>query len=199
MAQTAMPRDLSRLNARYGDDAEGTLRFALSGALGRLAMVSSFGAESAVLLHMVAAIDPATPVLFIDTLMLFPETMAYQRELAQHLGLSDLRVIAPDRAALFALAEREEVESRLLQCGDAGWKLRHGPLPRRALPPIKKPFAPSAMVLSISLWSAGALNLPCSSYGVTAATKKPPISCIFFMRISPFYPRNGTRTPCVTM
>lgn len=44
-----------------------------------------------------------------------------------------------DRAALFALAEREEVESRLLQCGDAGWKLRHGPLPRRALPPIKKP------------------------------------------------------------
>jgi hypothetical protein len=67
------------------------------------------------------------------------------------------------------------------------------------LPPIKKPFAPSAMVLSISLWSAGALNLPCSSYGVTAATKKPPISCIFFMRISPFYPRNGTRTPCVTM
>ncbi len=102
MALTVMPRDLNRLNARYADDADGALRFALSGALGRIAMVSSFGAESAVLLNMVAAIDPATPVLFIDTLLLFPETMAYQRDLAQHLGLRDLRVIAPDRADLFA-------------------------------------------------------------------------------------------------
>jgi len=97
-----MPRDLSRLNATYAGDAEGALRFALSGALGRIAMVSSFGADSAVLLHMVAGIDTATPVVFIDTLMLFPETLAYQRDLAEHLGLTDLRVISPERDEMFA-------------------------------------------------------------------------------------------------
>ena len=97
-----MPRDLGRLNATYADDAEGALRFALSGALGRFAMVSSFGADSAVLLHMLARIDAATPVLFIDTLMLFPETLTYQRELAAHLGLTAVRVITPARDEMFA-------------------------------------------------------------------------------------------------
>ena len=97
-----MPRDLSRLNATYAGDAEGALRFALSGALGRFALVSSFGADSAVLLHMAAQIDRAVPVLFIDTLMLFPETLAYQRDLAAHLGLTGVRVIAPSRPEMFA-------------------------------------------------------------------------------------------------
>ena len=49
----------------------------------RVAVVSSFGAESAVLLHMVAAIDPATPVLFIDTGRHFDETLAYRDRLAK--------------------------------------------------------------------------------------------------------------------
>jgi 50S ribosomal protein L16 3-hydroxylase len=44
-----------------------------------------------------------------------------------------------DRGALFALAEREEVESRLIRHGKSGWSLKHGPLPRRALPPLKQP------------------------------------------------------------
>ncbi|MCL1629039.1 phosphoadenylyl-sulfate reductase [Roseibaca sp. V10] len=69
--------------------------------VGRVAMVSSFGADSAVLLHMVAQIDRALPVIFIDTLALFPETLAYQRDLAAHLGLTDIRRITPDRNALF--------------------------------------------------------------------------------------------------
>ncbi len=105
-----MPRDLTTaqadlplLNARFaGKPAEAVLAHALSGALGRVAMVSSFGADSAVLLHLLARIDRATPVLFIDTLMLFPETLAYQRDLAAALGLTDVRVIRPDRRALFA-------------------------------------------------------------------------------------------------
>lgn len=97
-----MPHEeLSALNTRFVNDAERGLRFALSGALGRVALVSSFGAESAVLLHMVSQIAPQTPVLFIDSLMLFPETLAYQRELAQRLDLRDLRIITPDREALF--------------------------------------------------------------------------------------------------
>jgi len=65
-----------------------------------VALVSSFGAESAVLLHMVARIERTTPVLFLETGMLFPETLTYQRELASRLGLTDLRLIRPDPADL---------------------------------------------------------------------------------------------------
>lgn len=65
--------------------------------VGNLALVSSFGAESVVLLHLVSVVAPGTPVLFIDTEMLFPETLEYQRELAQKLNLTDLRTIRADR------------------------------------------------------------------------------------------------------
>ncbi len=65
--------------------------------VGNLALVSSFGAESVVLLHLVSVVAPGTPVLFIDTEMLFPETLEYQRELAGKLNLTDLRTIRADR------------------------------------------------------------------------------------------------------
>lgn len=63
---------------------------------GEVALVSSFGADAAVLLHMVARVEPATPVLFLETGMLFPETLAYQKELARKFGLTDVRLIRPD-------------------------------------------------------------------------------------------------------
>lgn len=103
-----MPPDASAradaLNARHaGLSAQGMLAQALADpALGKVALVSSFGADSVVLLHMVSQIAPDTPVLFIDTLMLFPETLAYQRELAETLALRDLRIITPQRDALFS-------------------------------------------------------------------------------------------------
>lgn len=62
----------------------------------RIALVSSFGAESAPLLHMVSRIDPATPVLFVETQMLFPQTLRYQQELADSLGLQRVHLIRPD-------------------------------------------------------------------------------------------------------
>jgi phosphoadenosine phosphosulfate reductase len=62
---------------------------------GRIAVVSSFGAESAVLLHLVAAIDPATPVLFIDTGRHFAETLDYRDQLIAHLGLEGVRSLGP--------------------------------------------------------------------------------------------------------
>jgi phosphoadenosine phosphosulfate reductase len=67
---------------------------------GRTALVSSFGAESAVLLDMVATVDPATPVIFLDTGKLFPETHAYREELVDLLRLRDVRVVGPRAAAL---------------------------------------------------------------------------------------------------
>ncbi|MFA7433074.1 MAG: phosphoadenylyl-sulfate reductase [Gemmobacter sp.] len=70
--------------------------------LGRVALVSSFGAESVVLLHLISVMAPATPVLFIDTEMLFPETLAYQADLARRLDLRDLRVIRADPAGVAA-------------------------------------------------------------------------------------------------
>ena len=82
-------------------DAQTILKHALDDlAIGQVALVSSFGAESVVLLHMVAEIDPGTPVIFIDTEMLFEETLTYQRDVAEVLGLTDIRVISPDRGEL---------------------------------------------------------------------------------------------------
>ena len=70
---------------------------------GRIALVSSFGAESAVLLHMIAAIDRTTPVIFLDTGKLFPETLQYRETLAARLGLSDIRIARPERARIAKL------------------------------------------------------------------------------------------------
>ena len=64
--------------------------------LGDAAVVSSFGADSAVLLHLIASIDPTIPVLFLDTGKHFPETINYREELRSMLGLLDLRILTPD-------------------------------------------------------------------------------------------------------
>ena len=107
-----MPRDLhhgdvaervAALNARYRHhSATAVLEHSLKDAdLGRVTLVSSFGAESVVLLHLVSVIAPETPVLFIDTRMLFAETLDYQRKLADTLPLCDVRTI---RAAAPRLA-----------------------------------------------------------------------------------------------
>ncbi len=63
---------------------------------GRVAVASSFGIESAVLLKLVADVAPATPVLFLNTGMLFAQTEQYQRHLSERLGLIDVRIIGPD-------------------------------------------------------------------------------------------------------
>src|SRR5918992_4197105 len=67
---------------------------------GQLATVSSFGTESAVLLKFVADVDPAIPVLFLDTGWLFEETLDYRDTLARRLGLKDIRTLNPDAATL---------------------------------------------------------------------------------------------------
>ncbi|WP_374576647.1 phosphoadenylyl-sulfate reductase [Phenylobacterium sp.] len=61
----------------------------------KLALVSSFGAESAVLLHMISRLKPDAPVLFLDTGMLFGQTLDYRKTLAARLGLTDVRDLRP--------------------------------------------------------------------------------------------------------
>ncbi len=92
----------SRIELKFaGLKAASLLRLAIQELFpGRIALVSSFWAESAALLHMVAEIDKATPVVFVDTGQLFPETLAYRDELCAKLGLTNVVVARPDEAAL---------------------------------------------------------------------------------------------------
>ncbi|WP_425090561.1 phosphoadenylyl-sulfate reductase [Tropicimonas sp. S265A] len=85
----------AHLNTRYRHhSATAVIDRALSDpTVGRVALVSSFGAESVVLLHMISVKAPNTPVLFIDTQMLFPETLSYQAEVAAKLGLTNVQIV----------------------------------------------------------------------------------------------------------
>ena len=103
--------DAVRLNNRFrGSDTLTMLEGVIEdGLAGEVAVVSSFGAESAVLLHLIAEVDRSVPVLFLDTGKHFPETLAYRDALAERLGLTDLRILTP---AADALAARDETGLR---------------------------------------------------------------------------------------
>ena len=98
------PADAEALNARFaGVATRDMLAEVLSeGLAGRIASVSSFGAESAVLLHLIASVDPSVPVLFLDTDKHFAETLAYRDELVARLGLTQLINLVPDAEAIAA-------------------------------------------------------------------------------------------------
>jgi len=99
----SVAKRVASLNATYRyHSATDVLKHTLSDTqVGRVAMVSSFGAESVALLHMVATVDRTTPVLFVDTEMLFPETLTYQQEVSEFLGLTDVQIIRPNRDQMF--------------------------------------------------------------------------------------------------
>ena len=99
--------DAEALNARFAatDTAAMLARLFAEGALGRVAVVSSFGTESAVLLHLVAAADRSVPVVFVDTLKMFPETLDYRETLLARLGFTDCSVVQPDPELLRAKDE----------------------------------------------------------------------------------------------
>jgi len=94
MPATTTAHDLQR---RFGDASPAKILAAVRYDLfpAHIAVVSSFGAEAAVLLHIVAAVDRTIPVLFIDTGRHFAETLRYRDALTAHLGLSDVRSIGP--------------------------------------------------------------------------------------------------------
>lgn len=87
--------DLDAVNARLADaPAEAVLEWAREQFGDGLVMSSSFGAESAVMLHLANKVIPDIPVIFVDTGYLFPETYQFAEELARRLKL-DLRVYSP--------------------------------------------------------------------------------------------------------
>ncbi len=94
--------DVALLNARFAgvETREMLCTVIREGLAGRIGVVSSFGAESAVLLHLIAQIDPATPVVFLETHKHFAETIAYRDTLVAQLGLTNLVIVEPDPARL---------------------------------------------------------------------------------------------------
>ena len=114
MPQNDLTRRVGALNARYHQhSAIDVLARALGDAdAGRLALVSSFGAESVVLLHMVSITQAATPVLFLDTQLLFTETLVYQQDLAERLGLRDVRILRANAADVAAQDPDETLHRR---------------------------------------------------------------------------------------
>ncbi len=95
-------RDIvAELNERLRDASPAeVLRAAYETYGDKLSLVSSFGAESAVLLHMASEISKDIPVLFLDTGMLFGQTLDYRKQLAAQLGLTDVRDLRPAYADL---------------------------------------------------------------------------------------------------
>jgi len=99
----------------------------------KLALVSSFGTESAALLKVMADVDPAIPVVFLDTGWLFEETLAYRDTLIATLGLRDVRSIKPLEEAL----SREDPERELwFSDPDACCRIRKVEPLQRALAPF---------------------------------------------------------------
>jgi len=87
---------LEELRRRHGQRDGADLIAAIAAEFpGRVGVISSFGIESAVLLDLVASVDPGLPVIFLDTGELFDQTHDYRETLAQRLGLRDVRRILP--------------------------------------------------------------------------------------------------------
>ena len=126
---------VAALNNRYRHHgATAVMERALSDPeVGRVALVSSFGAESVVLLHLISVMDRTTPVLFIDTEMLFPETLAYQQEVAERLRLTNIVTVRARRSALF---ERDNENLLHLHDPDACCALRKTEPLQEALEPF---------------------------------------------------------------
>lgn len=95
---------VAALNGRYKHhSATAVLERALKDPdVGKLTMVSSFGAESVALLHLVSMVDRNVPVIFVDTEMLFAETLEYQLEIAERLNLTNMQIIRASDATITA-------------------------------------------------------------------------------------------------
>lgn len=113
-AAPGLARQAEALNRRWADaGAKRILADALTGDFaGRVALVSSFGADAAVLLHLAAEIDRTVPVLFLDTGKHFLETLTYRDILVGRFGFTDARSLEPDPADLAREDASDDLWSR---------------------------------------------------------------------------------------
>lgn len=144
---------VAALNARFAGAATADMLAELLGGelKGRVALVSSFGAESAVLLDLVAAVDKTIPLIFINTQKMFGETLAYRDSLAEQLGFTDLRVYRPDP---YEIARLDDKSLRWAYDPDGCCDLRKVEPLRRALAPF------DAWISGRKGFQAGRASLP---------------------------------------
>ena len=126
----------SRLDRELAQAPPADIVAAALRAVGReqLAVVSSFGTESAALLKVVADVDPAIPVVFLDTGWLFAETLAYRDTLIATLGLRGVRSIKPREQDL---AQHDSDSELWFSDPDACCRIRKVEPLKRALSPFK--------------------------------------------------------------
>ena len=134
LAPAFTPSQIDAYAARFaGMDTAELVARVVADLDGRVAAVSSFGAESAVLLHLIAQADKTVPVIFVNTQKMFGETLAYRDELAEKLGFTDLRVQRPDP---HRLAVRDATSLRWSFDPDGCCEIRKVEPLRRALAPF---------------------------------------------------------------
>lgn len=141
---TEQLRDLDALHAELADaDAEEVVRWAAETFGERLVMSSSFGATSAVMLHLASRVVPKIPVVFLDTGYLFEETYQFARDLTERFGLR-LEVYGPSMTA----ARQEALYGKLWE-GDADDLRRYQELNK------VEPMDRALRELSAGAWLAG--------------------------------------------
>jgi phosphoadenosine phosphosulfate reductase len=110
---TPLQEKARKIQARYADATPETL---FDGLIheefpGKITLLSSFGAEAAILLYFAAQADKAFPVIFLDTKKLFTETLEYRNTLIEQFGLTNVKTIYPDYADI----SRDDPEGDLWQ------------------------------------------------------------------------------------
>jgi len=93
--------DLDQINQELAEakaDATQVVQWASDTFVDGLVMTSSFGAQSAVMLHLVTQVVPDIPVILIDTGYLFPETYRFVEQMTKRLKLN-LKVYVPQITA----------------------------------------------------------------------------------------------------
>lgn len=111
--QAQLVQDAAQLEARFGQGSpEAVIEAAVKRFGDKLALVSSFGADSAVLLHLASRVDPGIDVVFLETGRHFGETLDYVETLKQTFGLTRLRFERPNAAQLAAEDEGEDLYTR---------------------------------------------------------------------------------------
>lgn len=136
--------DIERANRRFADaNAADVVRWVDRCFRGATAVASSFGADSAVMLHLVTQVIPDVPVLLIDTGYLFPETYRFAERLRERLGLN--LVV---RSAGITTARQEALHGRLWEQGKGG---RHRYLRMNKVEPMKRALEE----LGIQAWLSG--------------------------------------------
>lgn len=177
---------VAALTAKYGhlDGAQLLRPLIESEFAGRVAVVSSFGTESAIVLAQVAAIDRRTPVLFLDTGKLFSETLRYRDRLIARLRLEDVRTIRPDTVRLAtadpsgmlwladpdrccALRKTEPLAAALagFDAWVTGRKRYHGGA-RTALPALEADAAGRIKVNPLATWSPDRIGREFAAQGL---------------------------------